>query len=67
MHFVPVSCRGEQCQFVSRVRCSKDAAHKVGEEILHDDPQPCRHNLTSYLCCRHYRQVMGGTCNQEGN
>jgi hypothetical protein len=52
-HFVSVSCKGTQCF------CGKPATHKVGEEILHDDPNPNRHNLTAYVCCEHFRQLMG--------
>jgi len=35
------------------------ATHKVGEEIPHDDPNPHRHNLTAYVCCLHFQQIMG--------
>jgi hypothetical protein len=34
--------------------CNNRAAHKVGEEI-----QIPFHNLTNYLCCTHFQQVMG--------
>jgi hypothetical protein len=42
----PVSkaCIGERCW------CGAPAVKKVGEEILFDDPNPNRHNLTSYIC-----------------
>jgi hypothetical protein len=39
--------------------CGKDATHKVGEEILNGDPNPIRHNLTNYVCCRHYKMIFG--------
>jgi hypothetical protein len=52
-HFVSVTCRGHRCW------CGQEATHKVGEEIPPDDPVPARHNLTSYICCGHYRQLMG--------
>lgn len=55
MHFVSATCRGERC------RCGEAATHKVGEEIAHDDPMPARHNLTAYVCCEHYQQIMGPT------
>jgi hypothetical protein len=41
---------GEQCQV-----CQQRAVHKVGEE----DGPPDQHNWTSYLCCRHFGEVMG--------
>jgi hypothetical protein len=42
-----VSCNGETCTL-----CGKPADLKVGEEIMHDDPHPDRHNLTAYICAR---------------
>lgn len=33
MHFVSKSCGGEICSM-----CHKPATHKVGEEIMHDEP-----------------------------
>lgn len=47
------ACVGERCW------CGAPASKKVGEEILFDDPAPNRHNLTSYICARHYAQLMG--------
>jgi hypothetical protein len=44
---------GEKC------RCGDDAIAKVGEEILHDDPFPNRHNLTAYVCEKHFRELFG--------
>jgi hypothetical protein len=47
------------------------ATHKVGEEIPHDEPMlirkigsipvsmSARHNLTQYVCCRHFRAILG--------
>lgn len=26
---------------------------------MHDDPLPRRHNLTAYVCCRHFTEVLG--------
>jgi len=46
-------CVGEKCW------CGAPASKKVGEEILPDDPEPHRHNLTSYVCAYHYAQLMG--------
>jgi hypothetical protein len=47
------ACIGEKCW------CGEPAAKKVGEEILFDDPNPARHNLTAYVCAAHYAQMMG--------
>jgi hypothetical protein len=47
------ACIGEKCW------CGAAAVKKVGEEILFDDPNPARHNLTSYICARHYAELMG--------
>jgi DNA-directed RNA polymerase subunit RPC12/RpoP len=41
------SCGGETCAL-----CGAPAALKVGEEIMHDDPHPDRHNFTAYVCLR---------------
>jgi hypothetical protein len=38
------------------------ATHKVGEEIMPDDPFYIRHNLTQYVCCEHFQKIMGITC-----
>ena len=53
-HFVSASCRGERCNI-----CDAPATHKVGEEIFEDDPHPPRHSLTAYVCCQHFRMIMG--------
>lgn len=53
-HFVSASCRGEICSV-----CGKPAAHKVCEEIFEDDPSAIRHSLTAYVCCEHFRILMG--------
>jgi hypothetical protein len=39
------SCDGERCTL-----CGAPADLKVGEEIMHDDPMPSRHNWTAYIC-----------------
>lgn len=39
------SCKGEKCTL-----CGAPADLKVGEEIMHDDPNPYRHNWTAYIC-----------------
>jgi hypothetical protein len=53
-HFVSKCCAGELCRL-----CGSQATHKVGEEILPDDPNPNRHNFTAYVCCLHFKQLMG--------
>lgn len=59
---------GEICQV-----CGADASHKVSEEVLMSDgdekelgyyvrtaqSKPWTHNLTAYLCCKHFGEVMG--------
>ncbi len=54
MHFVSLSCIGVRCSM-----CGQPAAHKVGEEMMSDDPNPIRHNLTAYVCCTHFSAIMG--------
>jgi hypothetical protein len=46
--------RAERCSL-----CGAPATHKVGEEIPWDDPVPDRHNLTAYVCCAHFRLILG--------
>jgi hypothetical protein len=53
-HFVSESCEGERCRV-----CRVPATHKLAEEIPHDDPWPVRHELTAYVCCRHFTEVLG--------
>jgi hypothetical protein len=53
-HHVSESCQGENCTL-----CGAPATHKVGEEIMKDDPQPVRHNLTSYICCHCFVRLFG--------
>jgi hypothetical protein len=60
LHFVSESCEGEDCVICQTLSHEKvPATHKVGEEIQHDDINPGRHNLTSYVCCRHFRLIFG--------
>ena len=56
-HFVSASCQGEHCAV-----CHQPATHKLEEAIQHDDPNPIRHELTAYVCCRHFRMIVGGSC-----
>jgi hypothetical protein len=60
MHFVSATCRGEHCSM-----CKEPATHKVGEEIAHDDPNPNRHNLTAYVCCRDFIRIFGPVFTME--
>ena len=53
-HYVSKSCGGETCSV-----CDKPATHKLGEEIMWDDPNPARHNLTAYVCCEHWTMILG--------
>ncbi len=53
-HFISKSCEGENCSL-----CGSPATHKVGEEILHDDPDIFRHNYTAYVCCTHFKMIFG--------
>lgn len=63
-HFVSSACAGEVCNFRIGIggACGTPATHKVGEEIMHDDPNPARHNLVAYLCCHHFARVVGQVC-----
>lgn len=58
-HWVSASCRGERCSV-----CGKEATHKVGEEIMSDDPMAHvpRHNMTAYICCDHFSAIMRSEC-----
>ena len=53
-HPVSQCCVGERCGV-----CRQAATHKVSEVIFDDDPDPHRHPFTSYLCCQHFRLIMG--------
>ena len=54
MHWISVSCGGENCSM-----CGAPATHKVGEEIQWDDPNKMRHNFTAYVCCNHFMKLFG--------
>ncbi|USN15196.1 hypothetical protein KIKIMORA_00490 [Brevundimonas phage vB_BpoS-Kikimora] len=53
--FISATCRGERCAC-----CGAPAVRKVGEEIPYDDPLRNRHNLTAYVCAKHFAQLFGG-------
>jgi hypothetical protein len=49
--------------------CGQPATHKVGEEIPFDDPSNseifhARHNLTAYVCCVHFGEILGPLARQ---
>ena len=54
--FISGSCQGEVCHFEN---CGDAASHKIEETIFHDDPIQLRHPLTSYICHKHFRDLMG--------
>jgi hypothetical protein len=61
-HWVSGSTIGETCRVrgaVDNKPCGANAGHKLGEEIPHDDPHPMRHNLTAYVCCFHFKKILG--------
>lgn len=73
-HWVSKTCGGEHCSL-----CGRPASHKVGEEIPPDvlgiedilkQEQgeyyqiAGRHNLTAYVCCRHFAALMGATASR---
>jgi len=53
-YFISETCKGEKCRV-----CGKDATDKLGEEIPHDHPFKNRHNLTAYVCKKHFRMIVG--------
>lgn len=53
-HFVSATCEGVGCSM-----CDSPATHKVGEEIAYDDPNKNRHNYTAYVCCNHFKMILG--------
>ncbi len=56
-HHVSSTCIGEVCG--ACLPAQVQATHKLGEEIAHDDPSPSRHNLTAYVCCKHFVLILG--------
>lgn len=59
MHFVSETCHGEPCGMCYRQFRTVPATHKVGEEIPGDFPDVATHNLTQYVCCQHFAEIMG--------
>jgi hypothetical protein len=59
-HFVSASCEGERCGYILLTAiCGAPATHKVEEAIMHDDPNPNRHPLVQYVCCAHFKKIVG--------
>lgn len=58
-YFVSATCKGEKCF------CGEPAEHKVEEAILFDDPNPIRHELTQYVCHKHFVMIMGPAARDE--
>lgn len=69
--FVSECCEGERCF------CGAPAEHKVAEVIFDDEPKfPLvfpggretllrRHELTAYICHKHFRKIMGPAAGDE--
>ena len=63
------ACRGEACTVCCSIKNpsvldpnffgNETATHKIGEEILFDDPRnhAPHHNLTAYVCCAHFKNI----------
>lgn len=65
-HFESKSCAGELCgmcvrEFHTNDFPTRQATHKIGEEFPSDAPAEMTfcHNLTQYVCCRHFVAVVG--------
>ena len=60
-HFVSRSCVGEYCWPCRYEGKQEVATHKLGEEIPDDAPPEIAmsHNLTQYVCCKHFGQIVG--------
>lgn len=54
MKYISGCCEGEICY-----QCKTPATHKVGEVLLFDDPNPIRHELTAYICCKCFQSLFG--------
>lgn len=67
-HYISPTCGGEICGMCYRVFSTTVAAtHKVGEEFPTMDQTedfPMRHNLTQYVCCQCFGNIMGPLAEQ---
>lgn len=63
-HWVSATVQGEICSTARKHQGGVAlATHKVGEEVPPDDPNMFRHNLTGYVCCLCFRELLGqGAC-----
>lgn len=60
---IPMTCYGVKCMIED---CKDLASHKIGEENIWDknreeveyDKFEASHNLTTYLCDKHFDQIM---------
>jgi len=65
--FVSGSCLGEICSIcLKHLGIRVSATCKVGEEVAFDDPNPHRHNLTAYLCSKHFDEIFSSTTGRTG-
>lgn len=53
-HFISTSCRSESCRI-----CKTPATHKIGEEVPNGKSLWTGHEFTAYVCCEHFRLLMG--------
>jgi hypothetical protein len=61
-HFVSAACAGETCRMCLASTRVVPAFHKVGEETYHDQVAPVGHNMTAYVCCACFGEIMGIRC-----
>jgi hypothetical protein len=60
MSFISKYCKGEKCGMCwNQERKLVPATHKVEETIFDDDPNRNRHNLTQYVCDKHFTSIFG--------
>jgi hypothetical protein len=58
--FVSKYCQGEKCGMCwGQEHKLVPATHKVQETLFDDDPLKERHELTQYVCDRHFRSIFG--------
>ena len=54
-HYIGREVVGKKCAI-----CGADATHKISEEMTGDDPMIyCRPVHAAYVCCEHFRMIMG--------
>lgn len=57
-HSVSSYCEGEVCGPCLRSVHKTGATHKISEELMPDEEQ-ARHPLSQYVCCTHFKMLMG--------